>query len=395
MEYKRSQYFTLKKRIREKRKFIQVLSGPRQVGKTTLLHQLLNDEQILYHFASADGLNINDAEWISQQWEIARLKLDQSNSKNILLVLDEIQKIKNWSEAVKSYWDDDTRLKKNIKVILSGSSRLMLQHGLTESLTGRFESIYMGHWTYTEMQSAFGWDLNQYIWFGGYPGSAELIKDEQRWKEYIKTSIIETSISIDILQLTRIEKPALLKKLFELGCLYSGQILSFNKILGQLQDAGNTTTLAHYLNLLSTAGLITGIEKFSLNKIRTRSSSPKFIVYNNALISSQLFTYYDDLLHQKDIWGRVVESSIGAYLINSSISNNFEVYYWRHLNDEIDFVLRRRNKIIGLEVKSGLIKNLDAIKAFNKIFKPDKTFIIGETGIGLEEFLLLDPAELF
>ena len=245
MKYERPQLDLLKARVKEKRKFIQVLMGPRQIGKTTMVTQLLQWTKVPHHFMSADGVSGPDATWIGQQWETARLKFKQSEAKEFLLVIDEVQKISNWSEQVKSLWDEDSRSATNMKVILLGSSRLLLQQGLTESLAGRFETIYLSHWSFSEMHKAFGWNENQFAWFGGYPGSAELIRDEKRWKDYVMHSLIETSISKDILMLTRVDKPALMKRLFELGCSYSSQILSYNKMLGQLTDAGNTTTLSH------------------------------------------------------------------------------------------------------------------------------------------------------
>ena len=277
----------LTQRIEEQRNFIQVIVGPRQVGKTTMIIQLLKDTTISNTFESADAVLNSSSEWILQVWETARLKMKLSQETEHLLVIDEVQKIDNWSEIIKQQWDRDTREGTNIKVILLGSSRLLIQKGLTESLAGRFETLYMGHWSYAEMEAAFGWTIEQYVYFGGYPGSTSLIKDEQRWKNYIKDALIETSISKDILMLTRVDKPALLKRLFELGALYSGQILSYTKLMGQLQDAGNTTTLSHYLNLLSDAGLLGGIEKYSGTVLKTRSSSPKFQVFNNALLSAQ------------------------------------------------------------------------------------------------------------
>lgn len=246
--YERIHLQWLTNRIREPKKFIQVVVGPRQVGKTTVITQLIQKQESAYYFVSADAVAASNGSWLQQQWEIARLKMADANE--FLLVIDEIQKVVNWSETVKLLWDTDSRNKLNLKVILLGSSRLLLQQGLTESLAGRFEIMYMGHWSFDEMQQAFGWSVQQYVWFGGYPGSADLITNEERWKLYVQHSLIETSISKDILMLTRVDKPALMKRLFELGCFYSGQILSFNKILGQLQDAGNTTTLSHYLSTL-------------------------------------------------------------------------------------------------------------------------------------------------
>jgi uncharacterized protein len=310
-------------------------------------------------------------------------------------VIDEIQKIGNWSEVVKKNWDLDTQQGTPIKVLLLGSSRLLLQQGLTESLAGRFETIFMGHWSFTEMKAAFGWDANTYVWYGGYPGAASFINDLDRWRNYISDSLIESSISRDILMLTRVDKPALMRKLFELGCSYSGQILSYTKIQGQLQDAGNTTTLANYLNLLDTAGLLNGIEKFSANRLALRSSSPKFQVYNNALLTVQRSETLPEAIAKPELWGRMVESCIGAYLLNESLRDKFNVYYWRHRNHEVDFVLEQRGKVIGLEIKSGNRQKASGMAAFQKEMKPDKVFLIGGYAMPWEDFLQRPVAALF
>jgi predicted AAA+ superfamily ATPase len=395
MKYQRPQLKLLKDRLAEKRKFIQVIMGPRQVGKTTLVNQLLKSAKVPNHFVSADGVSISGHVWIQQQWQTARLKFKQSEAKEFLLVIDEIQKIDNWSEEIKQLWDEDTRTKQNIKLILLGSSRLLLQKGLTESLAGRFETIYLSHWKFSEMQKAFGWNENQFAWFGGYPGSVDLIKDENRWKQYVLHSLIETSISKDILMLTRVDKPALMKRLFELGCSYSGQILSYNKMLGQLLDAGNTTTLTHYLQLLDTAGMLAGIEKYSADKIRQRSSSPKFQVHNTALISAQSEDVFKNILRNSSAWGRIVESAVGAHLLNHSLTENFQLYYWRDGNNEVDFVIQKGKSIVGLEVKSGTSHKASGISAFKKKFPAAKLLLLGDSGLPWQEFIKLNPIELF
>jgi uncharacterized protein len=392
--FERSHLQSLRNRMNEPRKFIQVITGPRQVGKTTLAIQLANQSRTGNHFASADSVTATYTAWLEQQWEAARIKMDQDEAPEFLLIIDEIQKIDNWSEAVKLQWDTDTRNKRNLKVILLGSSRLLLQQGLTESLAGRFENTYMGHWSYEEMYQAFGWEVKQYVWFGGYPGSADLINDEDRWKKYVKESLIETSISKDILMLTRVDKPSLMKQLFEIGCLYSGQILSFNKMLGQLQNAGNTTTLSHFLQLLNTAGLLAGIEKYSKTVIRKRSSSPKFQVHNTALISAQRNESFKEIQAKHDEWGRIVESAIGAHLLNHSLTAGFNLYYWREGNDEVDFVIEQK-KVIGIEVKSGVSGSETGMSAFQKKFNPDKVLMIGKSGLPLQDFLKINPISLF
>jgi len=391
----RSYLETVKKRIQEPRKFIQVILGPRQVGKTTMITQLLSQLSVPNLYESADAIPVTNSAWLTQLWEAARLRIKVSGATEYLIVIDEIQKIDNWSEIVKQQWDKDTRERTNIKVILLGSSRLLIQQGLTESLAGRFETMYLGHWTYTEMQEAFGWSIEQYVYFGGYPGSATLIDDEERWKNYIKDSLIETSISKDILMLTRVNKPALLKRLFELGSLYSGQVLSYTKIIGQLQDAGNTTTLANYLKLLSDCGLLGGLDKYAGDIIRKRGSSPKFQVYNNALITSQANDAYEKAIINPELWGRLVESSVGTHLINNSIPERYNLYYWREGNHEVDFILEKGDKVIGLEVKSGMKAENTGMGVFAEKFHPEKVLLVGTGGIPYEEFLKINPRELF
>ncbi|MFM1795227.1 MAG: hypothetical protein RL642_1612, partial [Bacteroidota bacterium] len=382
------------KRIQEPRKFIQVILGPRQVGKTTLVNQLVQKYASESLVVSADAVGASNSLWLEQQWETSRIKLKQSGAKEFLLVVDEIQKINNWSETVKLLWDTDTKNNVSLKVVVLGSSRLLIQQGLTESLAGRFETTFMSHWSYSEMHEAFDWNENQFVWFGGYPGAATLISDEQRWKNYVKDSLIETSISKDILMLTRVDKPALMKRLFELSCHYSGQILSFNKMLGQLKDAGNTTTLSHYLSLLSTAGLVAGIEKYSNNVIRKKSSSPKFQVYNTALMSAQSNYSFTEAMGNPAIWGRLVESAVGAHLLNHAVSGDFALSYWREGDEEVDFVMDQK-QLIGIEVKSGSVQKTSGMASFKKKFNPDKVLLVGNSALSWQDFLKMNPSELF
>jgi len=394
--YSKPELKLIKKRIeKEERRFIQVIMGPRQVGKTTLLKQFTQQTSLPYHFVAADAVSAADNSWVAQQWEVARTRLKQSESDAFVLIFDEIQKVGNWSEMIKKQWDYDNLHDLPIKVILLGSSRLLLQQGLTESLAGRYELTYLTHWTFSEMQEAFGFNLNQYIYFGGYPGAADLIDDEDRWRSYIKEALIESSISKDILMLTRVDKPALMRNLFEIGANFSGQELSFNKILGQLHDAGNTTTLSHYLQLLNSACLLGGLEKYSPEINRKRASSPKFQVYNNALLSALQDRTMEKITQDPKAWGRWVESAIGVHLINDSLRSNLDLYYWRDRNDEVDFVLSYKNRIIGLEVKANLARGTKGMSVFQDRFHVDKVMLIGQEGLPIEDFLKINPIELF
>jgi predicted AAA+ superfamily ATPase len=377
----------LLKRLKEKRRFVQVLAGPRQVGKTTVVRQVMEAAKIPSHYASADEPTLRDRTWLEQQWDIARLKAKESKT-GALLVLDEIQKAADWSSLVKLLWDADTHSVVPLKVVLLGSSPLLIQSGLTESLAGRFEVIPAPHWSFTEMREAFGWNLEQYVFYGAYPGAAELIGDPERWRRYILDSLIETTISRDILLLTRVDKPALLRRLFQLGCAYSGKILSYQKMIGQLTDAGNTTTLAHYLELLQGAGMLAGLSKFSNGQVRQRGSSPKLQVLNTALMSTQDHLSLTEARLDGDYWGRLVESCIGAHLLNSSFGTSISVTYWRERNHEVDFVLQQGKTTVAIEVKSGARREMPAgMDAFARLFKPKRQLLVGGQGIALEEFI--------
>lgn len=380
-------YTELVNRLKEKRRFIQVLIGPRQSGKTTLVRQAIDSSGMPAHYASADEPGARDRLWIEQQWEIARLKVKGVGGA-VLLVLDEIQKVSDWSSVIKLLWDDDTHTGLPLKVIVLGSAPLLIQRGLTESLAGRFEVIAVPHWSFTEMKEAFGWDIETYIYYGAYPGAAELISDPLRWKRYILDSLIETTISRDIFLLTRVDKPALLRRLFQLGCNHSGQILSYQKMLGQLTDAGNTVTLAHYLQLLQGAGMLAGLEKFSHGEVRKRGSSPKLQVLNTALMSAQDHRSFSEAREDGTYWGQLVESCVGAHLLNSSFGTTIGVTYWRERNHEVDFVLQQGKKIVAIEVKSGRHREaLPGMAAFVQRFKPKRTLLVGGQGIAIEDFL--------
>ena len=380
----------LSTRLKEPRRFIQVVTGARQVGKTTLVQQVVDTMDRPVRFASADEPTLKGRDWIEEQWEAARLATSEIGNPSAVLVLDEIQKIPNWSETVKRLWDEDNRAQRPLKVVLLGSVALLVQRGLTESLAGRFEILHLPHWSFSEMREAFGWDIEQYVFFGGYPGAAPLVGDPVRWARYIKDALIETTLSRDVLLLTRVDKPALLRRMFELACAYSGQILSYQKMLGQLQDAGNTVTLAHYLELLAGAGMVTGLQKYAGGVVRRRGSSPKLQVLNTALMTAQSGLLPGEAREDRAYWGRLVESAIGAHLANAAAVGECEVFYWRERNREVDFVVESGRRIVAIEVKSGRKPDtLPGMAAFEKTFRPSRKLLVGGDGIPIEEFLAL------
>lgn len=391
--FQRPIYNTLLKRIHEPRRFIQVLAGPRQTGKTTLAKQIIESLDIPSHYASADEPALKDSAWIEQQWEVGRMKLRLADGlTKAIFVLDEVQKIAGWSETVKRLWDEDSANGLPLSVIILGSSPLLVQQGLTESLAGRFEVIPVTHWSFDEMHHAFGWDVDQYVFYGGYPSASELIDDHQRWSNYIVNSLIETTISRDILLMKRVDKPALLRRLFDLGCTYSGHILSYQKMLGQLHDAGNTTTLAHYLTLLEGAGLLAGLQKYAGQKVRQRASSPKLQILNTALITAPSQLTMNEARQNPEFWGRLVESAVGAALANGIRGKGIDLCYWASRNREVDFVLCKARNLTVIEVKSSRRKtSLPGAEAFSREFKVKRKLLVGAQGIQLKEFLLTPP----
>ncbi|MBI5659932.1 MAG: ATP-binding protein [Nitrosomonadales bacterium] len=410
--YQRKEVRTLLNWLSEPPRFLIFVAGPRQVGKTTLVHDALsrygrND----YHFVPVDqpdapripglpsaeevaydqDVSPRDAAWLVRQWQHARSVARESTDGHIL-VLDEIQKIHRWSEVVKGLWDADRAERLKLHVVLLGSSPLLMQKGTSESLMGRYELIHVSHWSFLEMHEAFDFDLDDYIYFGGYPGSAVYIRDEPRWRNYVNGSLIEPSIEKDILMMTRVDKPALLKQLFYLGCNYSGQILSYDKMLGQLQDAGNTTTLARYLEMLGNAGLIYGLQKYAGQQHRRRASSPRFNVLNNALMSAGSGYTKAEAKADRSYWGHLVESAVGAHLYNTG-HPDCNLYYWRESSREVDFVIERGKKLTAIEVKRGPASgHASGLDVFEENFGKCRKLLVGEGGIPLVEFLSC-PAE--
>lgn len=383
--FKRKLVSQLIERMNEKRRFIQIVVGPRQTGKTTAVSQALEKLDMTTHFVSADDPTLISTEWLRNEWEKAR---SIAKRKETILVIDEIQKVGKWSSIVKLLWDEDSRLNVPLKVILTGSSSLLIQRGLSESLMGRFEILYSPHWSYAECKKAFGYSLDDFLFFGGYPGASSLISDERRWARYMGTSIVEPTISQDILMMEEVRKPALLRSLFMLGAGYSAQELSYTKMLGQLQDAGNTVTLAHYLDLLCKANMLTGLQNYSGNKVRARKSSPRLMVYDTSLMTYSAGTNRRILLDNSAEKGRLVESSVGAFLLARGKEEGFEVYWWRERNNEVDFVIKKGNKLTAIEVKSGRTKNVGGSLVFKKMFPQSLSIIIGSSGHELEEFLM-------
>ena len=411
--FQRSQVTTVFLRLAETPHQLIALFGPRQTGKTTIVRQALAQIDLKSRYLAVDKPDsptlrgpadateaispfpqVRDTDWLVRQWEEARRETEQSGRGSVL-VFDEIQKIPQWSETVKGLWDADRAGGLPLRVVILGSAPLHVQSGLHESLAGRFELIRVPHWSFNEMSEAFGFDLSQYLYFGGYPGAARFIRDQARWREYILGALIEPTIERDLLSMTRVDKPALLKRLFELGAAYSGQILSYTKMLGQLHDAGNTTTLARYLDLLSSAGLLTGLPKYSNRPHLRRGSSPKLNVLNTALMTASSGYSFDEAMADRTFHGRLVESAVGAHLFNT-VTSDIHLHYWRDTPFEVDFVLQRGFQLIPVEVKSGAKpRSLQGMAAFKQRFRPRRSLVVGEGHIPLDEFLTVPALQWF
>ena len=415
MAYHRAQLSTLKARLGEPPDRIIALFGPRQTGKSTIAravlrptdHYLAVDEPdptgVGYVASQADSVTVvgtekRDTRWLVRKWERARLDAERL-PQGCILVVDEIHKIPEWSETVKGLWDADRARGCPLHVVILGSAPLLMQSGLSESLAGRFEPIRVPHWSFAEMAAAFGFDLPTYLYFGGYPGAASLARDEERWRNYVLGGIIEPTVERDLLALTRVDKPVLLKRLVELAAAHSGQVLSYTKMQGQLWDAGNTTTLARYLDLLGSAGLIAGLQKYAGSAVRRRGSSPKLNVLNNALMTADSGYSFAEAQVDRTFWGRIVESAVGAHLVNTA-APDIRVRYWRDGPREVDFVLQRGPNLVAIEVKRGPPRRSDSqtLDAFANRFSRSATvrcLLAGSGGVPLNEFLTAPAATWF
>ncbi len=379
--------------IRQGPPLLQVVVGARQVGKTTAAGQVVERLGIPHVSAAADSPLPPGPEWIETQWARARA-LAKDPASPAVLVLDEIQKVRGWSELVKRLWDEDRRRNRTLHVLLLGSSALLLQHGLTESLAGRFFLHRCSHWSWGESREAFGWGLDRWVYFGGYPGTAPLVDRPDAWRQYVTDALIETVLARDVLQLQPVAKPALLRHLFVLSTAFPAQILSYNKMLGQLQDAGNTTTLAHYLKLLETAFLVSGLELFARGLQPKRGSSPKLVLWNQALINALASRPFETARLDPEWWGRLIENAVGAHLLNHLVAPEWKIMYWRRGDAEVDYVVERGRTVWGLEVKSGRPRPASGFAAFRRAYPKAHALIIGSEGVPLEEFLASDPRPL-
>jgi predicted AAA+ superfamily ATPase len=380
----------LQDRLTQEPRLLQIVIGPRQTGKTTAVRTVGAQWTGPVVYAAADLPLPPGPEWIATHWLAARREASRGEP---LLILDEVQKVSRWSEVVKALWDEDRAERRTLRVVLLGSSSLLLSKGAAESLAGRFFLNRCLHWSFDECRRAFGWDLDRWIYFGGYPGAAPFAQDEAAWRSYVADSLVETAIARDVLSMQIVAKPALLRHLFGLSARFPAQIVSYNKMLGQLHEAGNTTTLAHYLRLLETAFLLSGLERFSGGGARSRGSSPKLVFWNNALVSALEPRSFAQVRSEPDLWGRLVENAVGAHLLNRLQGLPYEVTYWRDRGEEVDYVVRAGRSLWAIEVKSGRPGGASGLTAFRSLHRKARAVIVGSGGIPLEEFLAADPRE--
>lgn len=384
--YQRNIVSILEKRLREPRRFIQIVIGPRQTGKSTAVAQALDNlTSVKLEYAFDRPLDQNVAK-LEDLWNQARDLLKEV--PEVILSLDEIQKVPDWSSTVKFLWDEDTRKENNLKVVLTGSSALTLQSGMSESLKGRFEEIVSTQWTFAECSEAFGYSLDDFLFFGGYPGASVFKDDTDRWFAYVHDAIIEPTITQDVLEMETVKKPAILRALFEIGATYSAQEISYRKLLGQLDDQGNTDVISHYLDLLSTAGLLSGLKKYDEKLLTSRTSSPRLMVHDTSLMTAAAEENIDTLFTNPAQKGHLIESAVGAYLIARSKHERFRVRWWRDRNAEVDFVITKGRKRTAIEVKGGHVRRTKGIGAFVERYPSTYALIIGAQECPLDEFLL-------
>lgn len=395
--YQRRHLNILKSRMAEPRRRMQIVMGPRQVGKSTLVGQFTEATSAPFDFFAADSVNRFDTSWIPNKWQQARMRMDIHSEQEHILIIDEVQKIRGWSEQVKKEWDEDSRSHRNLKVILLGSSRLLLQKGLEESLEGRFETIKMGYWDWQEMHEAFGFSMDEYVYFGGFPGLAPDIQDEDRWRNLMEDSIISPILTRDILEIEEIRNPALLRQVFELACIESAKELSLTKMQGTM-NCGTVPTIKNYLDILNKSMIVQPLQNYSSSIVKEKQSVPKMQVFNNAFRNRFGTFSFDEARVDPAEWGRLVESAVGAHLANRAMTDDYELFYWRNeRRQECDYVLRKGQALVAIEVKSGSVDKTVGFEKFKEQFadKVTAAFIVGPQALPLEDFFMMDLKSLF
>lgn len=395
--YQRRHLNILKSRMAEPRRRMQIVMGPRQVGKSTLVGQFTEGISVPFDFFAADGVNRFDSSWIPNKWQQVRMRMDIHSEQEHILIIDEVQKIRGWSEQVKKEWDEDSRSHRNLKVILLGSSRLLLQKGLEESLEGRFETIKMGYWDWQEMHEAFGFSMDEYVYFGGFPGLAPDIQDEDRWRNLMEDSIISPILTRDILEIEEIRNPALLRQVFELACIESAKELSLTKMQGTM-NSGTVPTIKNYLDILNKSMIVQPLQNYSPSRVKEKQSVPKMQVFNNAFRNRFGTFSFDEARVDPAEWGRLVESAVGAHLANRAMTDDYELFYWRNeRRQECDYVLRKGQALVAIEVKSGSVDKTVGFEKFKEQFadKVTAAFIVGPQALPLDDFFIMDLKSLF
>lgn len=395
--YQRRHLNILKSRMAEPRRRMQIVMGPRQVGKSTLVGQFTEGISVPFDFFAADGVNRFDSSWIPNKWQQVRMRMDIHSEQEHILIIDEVQKIRGWSEQVKKEWDEDSRSHRNLKVILLGSSRLLLQKGLEESIEGRFETIKMGYWDWQEMHEAFGFSMDEYVYFGGFPGLAPDIQDEDRWRNLMEDSIISPILTRDILEIEEIRNPALLRQVFELACIESTKELSLTKMQGTM-NSGTVPTIKNYLDILNKSMIVQPLQNYSPSRVKEKQSVPKMQVFNNAFRNRFGTFSFDEARVDPAEWGRLVESAVGAHLANRAMTDDYELFYWRNeRRQECDYVLRKGQALVAIEVKSGSVDKTVGFEKFKEQFADNVTaaFIVGPHALPLDDFFIMDLKSLF
>lgn len=395
--YQRRHLNILKSRMAEPRRRMQIVMGPRQVGKSTLVGQFTEGISVPFDFFAADGVNRFDSSWIPNKWQQVRMRMDIHSEQEHILIIDEVQKIRGWSEQVKKEWDEDSRSHRNLKVILLGSSRLLLQKGLEESLEGRFETIKMGYWDWQEMHEAFGFSMDEYVYFGGFPGLAPDIQDEDRWRNLMEDSIISPILTRDILEIEEIRNPALLRQVFELACIESAKELSLTKMQGTM-NSGTVPTIKNYLDILNKSMIVQPLQNYSPSRVKEKQSVPKMQVFNNAFRNRFGTFSFDEARVDPAEWGRLVESAVGAHLANRAMTDDYELFYWRNeRRQECDYVLRKGQALVAIEVKSGSVDKTVGFEKFKEQFadKVTAAFIVGPHALPLDDFFIMDLKSQF
>lgn len=365
MKFERTHVQALLSRLSLPSPAVQAVVGPRQVGKSTLIRQVLEKLEAPTVFLSCKSVQYRQTGWIHKEWEIARLLAKHHG--HCVIAVDDAQRLPGWAPLLCQLHKEDLEQQRDIRIVITGSSELELLQQLKDKFPQSHEVIRAGYWTYPEMRCAFNWGIEQYLFYGGLPRSGDEPSDDETWLNWIRELMFDNLLKEDVKAVAPAQNHEAIFDYFKVSSVHSGNIMSYAQLAQKLPFTVKPTTLANYQKVLSRAGISNGLARIQDGGEISRSGSPKLQLSSNAWLTGMMNSRFDKLRSQGVIWKQVFKSAVGAHLLNFAQENAYSVHYWFDRQHRVDFVLKKNDALVPIVVMPGDVKQgTDAIQAFAK-----------------------------